>query len=428
MEKAVKLIIAILIMASTVACTNNQEALETTDVEITPAFVEAVHQYDVLYPFSEGLAAVRKDDKCGFIDTKGNLVIPCQFSYVGPFKDGLALALMEDDKTINFIDAEGNIHKTQYPLDARYYLGQLKVGYFDPEFLSFNHGVCEINYSETGESEYRTVYIDKQFNEVPKPENWTPTENENSEYEIFCEPSKDIYGDEIELRGLKDKEGKVIIPAKYNNLWLCDNGILLAFFFIEDAESHLHPYRPYGLEMYGYVDLKGNSTFTETDMGKLEGYKAAQLPIYQNLKLKEESEAAEAEESRRIAEENAPKIIEVYLEYTAQNRVLSMNGNYGCSLYDFTGLMSDMITIPEGKKWILKGVNKDNGNRIYTYSAYRGDGKLYRDRSFEIRTNSKETYTFYSGDHLRVATDPIVLNTKMEDKIIFTFIEKPEND
>ena len=35
----------------------------TAKVEITPEFIAAVHQYDELYPFSEGLAAVKKDGK-----------------------------------------------------------------------------------------------------------------------------------------------------------------------------------------------------------------------------------------------------------------------------------------------------------------------------------------------------------------------------
>ena len=43
------------------------------------------------HSFSEGLAAVSLDKKWGFIDTKGQFVIPPQFGWVGDFSDGLAI-------------------------------------------------------------------------------------------------------------------------------------------------------------------------------------------------------------------------------------------------------------------------------------------------------------------------------------------------
>jgi WG containing repeat len=45
-------------------------------------------QYQQAQPFSEGLAAVRKDDKFGFIDRTGRVVIDFQFGWVQPFQDG----------------------------------------------------------------------------------------------------------------------------------------------------------------------------------------------------------------------------------------------------------------------------------------------------------------------------------------------------
>lgn len=307
MDKTIKIIAVAILSLVMASCagkqSKSQEGVVGDIVEITPSFTESVHQFEELYPFSEGMAAVRKDGKFGFINIKGELVIPCQYLYVGPFKEGLACVVKdENDMNVSFIDTAGKILKTKYPFNVQWYFGTLGNGYIVPEQLSFQNGVCEINYTDENVSETQTVYIDKQLKEIEKPKEENASTSVSDEYEIFSIPSKDVYGDEIELRGLKDKTGKIIIPAKYNNLQLSDNGVVLATLFVEDAESHLHPYKPFGLQIDGYVDFTGKSTFTEADKGKLEGYKEAQLNAMSQLKLKE-AEQARLEEEQRIQEE-----------------------------------------------------------------------------------------------------------------------------
>lgn len=46
--------------------------------------------YDEVQPFSESYAAVKKDNRWGFIDTSGKLVIPCVYDTVMPFSEGVA--------------------------------------------------------------------------------------------------------------------------------------------------------------------------------------------------------------------------------------------------------------------------------------------------------------------------------------------------
>ncbi len=59
-----------------------------------------------LYPrFSEGLAAVYKDGLFGYIDTTGELVIPCQFKFGNIFSHGYAVA--QDDGGLFLIDKTG---------------------------------------------------------------------------------------------------------------------------------------------------------------------------------------------------------------------------------------------------------------------------------------------------------------------------------
>lgn len=58
--------------------------------------------YDYVTSFSNGWASVRKDDKCGLIDTSGRVVIPCKYEYTEPFSANLAIA--RKDGVNGFID------------------------------------------------------------------------------------------------------------------------------------------------------------------------------------------------------------------------------------------------------------------------------------------------------------------------------------
>jgi WG containing repeat len=49
-------------------------------------------KYNDVQPFSEGLAAVKLEDKYGYIDRSGEMVIPPRFEDAGPFSEGLAPA------------------------------------------------------------------------------------------------------------------------------------------------------------------------------------------------------------------------------------------------------------------------------------------------------------------------------------------------
>jgi tetratricopeptide (TPR) repeat protein len=51
-----------------------------------------VSAYSTVRPFHEGLAAVEKDYRWGFIDTSGKLVIPMKYAAVGDFSEGVASA------------------------------------------------------------------------------------------------------------------------------------------------------------------------------------------------------------------------------------------------------------------------------------------------------------------------------------------------
>ena len=64
-------------------------------------------QYAAMQDFSEGLAAVKRAGKWGYIDSTGNLVIDIKYKDAGKFSEGLAV--IKVDYKCGFIDRNGNV-------------------------------------------------------------------------------------------------------------------------------------------------------------------------------------------------------------------------------------------------------------------------------------------------------------------------------
>jgi hypothetical protein len=97
-------------------------------------------QYDYALDFSEGLVAVRRNGKWGFIDKTGKVVIKLQYDFVSGFSEGLAV--VQNGRKWRYIDPSG---KTIIEL-------QIEGRAYD-----FKHGVAGIN-----DSNYELVgFIDK---------------------------------------------------------------------------------------------------------------------------------------------------------------------------------------------------------------------------------------------------------------------------
>ena len=232
-------------------------------VVLTPEFIKAIQGYDEIGVFSEGLAAVKKDGKWGYINTKGEVAIPItidtQYS-VGRFSEGLAYVVDEDrsygfrlidtsGKTV-FTSEEGegtaidcdHIESAQLPyyVNGKMYIFSSRSGYYIV-FDNCGNKVDSIEreegdkwiQKELGKNNYTAKY------EKGKGENWYIT--------------------------VKDSKGKVVIPAKYDYVQEsyyysdgyinCQNGVFLVGYY--ENEGSLGP------EYKGYVDLKGNDTFSD---------------------------------------------------------------------------------------------------------------------------------------------------------------------
>lgn len=95
---------------------SKQEDKDTIAVEndkivvITDQFIEKISKYDYIEGFSEGFSRVSRNDKEGFIDTKGDEVIPCKFKLVSQFKNGVATVRTDSSNNkVGVINTKGEV-------------------------------------------------------------------------------------------------------------------------------------------------------------------------------------------------------------------------------------------------------------------------------------------------------------------------------
>lgn len=245
-------------------------------VELTPEFVNAIQKYDRLGVFNEGLAAVCKDGKWGYINTKGEEVIPLSIDAdcVGRFSEGYAFVL-QSPEMFSVIDIKGKTvftSKFKIGLDAISH-ESVDMPYFIEEKLYVPF------FDETGEVKF-AIY-DKDGKKTHNVSNAVGIDyykqNELGDYTTFNEEREDANGYPDIQRGVKDAKGNIIIAAKYDYVlshspfdtdWLdndfkhkISNGVVLVAILEQNANSPLS----HGgvVSHYAYADLKGNDTFTD---------------------------------------------------------------------------------------------------------------------------------------------------------------------
>lgn len=252
---------------------NNAEDI----VELTPDFIKAIEKYDQLGIFSEGYAAVRKGEKWGYINTKGEEVIPCNIdaSCVGPFSEGLAFVdnneIVGHERIFSVIDYNGNVI-----FKGKNYLNESTI-FESHEMPYFIKGKIYVPTLDSKQDVY-----DKQGNKLKtiscEEADAILSRYVNCSQECFFEDTNCIGEGEKRLFrrkwGVKDSVGKVLISAKYDEIAttlrtnilrpLISNGVILVV-LEEPEEEHYTDGSVYdpSIRHYGYVDLKGNDTFSE---------------------------------------------------------------------------------------------------------------------------------------------------------------------
>lgn len=150
--------------------------------------------YPMISDFNEGLACVRIGNKIGYINKKEEIVIPAKFDHGTRFKEGRAFVGIGDK--YGYINKKGQ------------FVGKMKYDrhYSNPEFYNgFASVTTNGNFVESW------GIINKQGKEI------VPTKYNYSSLGGFTEG---FSGMEIgEKWGYIDENGKLVIPAKYDEVW-----------------------------------------------------------------------------------------------------------------------------------------------------------------------------------------------------------------
>jgi hypothetical protein len=165
-------------------------------------------KYHQINTFKEGRAVVRINGKYGFVDEQGNEVIPLKYDLVGEFNEGRAWVYL--DGKCGFVDKHGN-----EVIAVKYYA-----------ISSFSEGMSKVMLNG------KWGFIDLQGNEV------APLKYEQAS--DFHEGRAWVYLNG--KYGFVDKKGNEVVPLKYDSVERFENGEACVLFKGE----------------WIYIDLDGN--------------------------------------------------------------------------------------------------------------------------------------------------------------------------
>lgn len=151
--------------------------------------------------FRDGLAPVYfPDDSGGFINKKGELVIPASFSYVSAFSEGLALVQPKGNHQYGYINHKSEmIIKPEYDLSLPFHEGVASVKKRRADGTTFFRIIDKNGQALTGDLNYNFVGIFR--------EGLAGVESTDHRW------------------GFIDKKGEEIIPPRYASARLFNNGL-----------------------------------------------------------------------------------------------------------------------------------------------------------------------------------------------------------
>lgn len=301
-------------------------AQQSEEIKITPEFSEKVSKYLKVEEFSDGRAAVLTDEyKWGYIDANGDLVIPAIYGYSSDskFKNGYALVVTDEKKA--YINTDGNkvitfgkddvvsnlvngrvvvysAHQNGWDCSLtsdkfHVYNMQGKIISEIPipdENILIRPGAWDINEAvpvsltdkgfivPMNNGNNRLYDFNGNYTEIVESETNNVYDPSEYDYIVFEEEQND-YGEgaPVSLHGIKDKQGNIIVPAKE---WHFPNatfdsetqkyyinpsqGLFLAVleespYYLKNIENNRVEDESTEASYYGFVDLKGENTFSE---------------------------------------------------------------------------------------------------------------------------------------------------------------------
>ncbi|MDE7160034.1 MAG: WG repeat-containing protein [Muribaculaceae bacterium] len=276
-------------------------------LKITPEFTKALERYDQIDAFSEGLAAVRRDGKWGYINLQGEEVIPCQFSDdfpPGQFSEGLACVVDDRNeadkelwnKRVGFINTKG-----EWVLTGDYFTESPNIGSVWEEVShklpSFKDGKCAVWNTGTQEvfddNEIKLVDTKGTIHETPDSVGYKMIVYRPYLYTV---PYKDIANTREEKKVYDDYAVTVARDTVE-----CDNGARLVTWQILDVNNY--PYQTNEKTIQYFIDNHGNSTLTSTQQKAMEQHLNGLMASLLDEHNEQLQRAAEEERQRREEEE-----------------------------------------------------------------------------------------------------------------------------
>lgn len=354
-------------------------------LKITPEFTKALERYDQIGAFSEGLAAVRRDGKWGYINLKGEEVIPCQFSGAftpEQFSEGLACVVdvrNEADKElwnkrVGFINKKG-----EWVLEGDF----------------FTEAHCPYAWMQEY-SEYLPSFKDGRvavWDKSSTYDNWD--EWDNTSKIILIDHKGKIYE-------TTDSIGRYLIEYKpyasstssepkqiqvyedynlneYRDTLQCDNGAKLVTWMILDMNNF--PYQTNEKTIQYYIDKYGNSTLTTSQQEAMEQHLNGLMASLLDSHNEQLRRAAEEERQKQEEEERQKQKEWLYGTWEYSGTM-----DFGSYLGGVKRVSSKLI-ISEGNLRVY-----DNGELVYNgYYEIRDNEIVYDSRngsSFVIKFDS----------------------------------------
>ena len=413
-------------------------------VELTPEFVSAIQKYEKLGSFSEGMAAVMRDGKWGYINTKGEEVIPCQFpnpddyytassfyegmalikkdgkwgfinnkgeevipvsieaEAVGRFSGGLAF-VYKDNENFSVIDKEG---KKVFggKCDFSWYLGPEVTSEFLPVFYQGN--ICI-----PLEPDKFAVY-DKQGNKTKEIDTETADklnkQDDMKPYTIFSKDKGDNEEHQYNTVGLKDANGTELIPAIYDGIENvgvgeridASNGVVLVVLDeIGEGVSEGYGgrfYSPDTKRYYGYADLQGNDTFTQE--------------VKDRCRKSREKAMQELDEKRKEEEKE-------YDEYDVQSESVSSFDDTASEDYEVRKWLKG--------QWVRAEIDPTMVEIIYNVYTFYPDGFNFSYGSEHTYRQSRDRFPYtVNGDVICVDGNPMLRIDR--ERNVLVDCKKPE--
>ena len=218
---------------------------------------EILTKFDAMMPFSGGLAAVRKKDKWGFINVKGEVVIKPAFYSSGYFIEGQAyVRLAEKGDLYGYIDMNGKIIENPNPdalftfttkvkrdiiINPGYLASRLTGKIFEKDYKGFYFNFCDYSIVERKSDHKQFIYhISGRKTELN--ESFNCSSNFYNNYAVVY-----IIEDSIKKYGYIDTSGYIILPFKYLEAYSFNSIGLAKVIRIEDSKKR-DAYHQKGLE------------------------------------------------------------------------------------------------------------------------------------------------------------------------------------